>query len=262
MRPARATAQDRSAARTALLFRWRGQPKAAFPKLLPLVLATLAFAVLLGFVRVKVAAPQFNIASKASLIQLPAAGEGVAWALRAKEGGPWLAKYNPADWSAYPALDAEVLQATRIPAQPYVPVLRQLPPPEPAKPQLLAAIGEPVLPRRIAAAAVHHDAAACHLAPVLYPLSALGAVGLPQALPPFTAEIDAAMAAADWRFLLRLHPAGGVADCVSLTKAAGVGLLERWLRGVTFDPKLAAGGGWLAIGIEFNNQPINGTDTR
>jgi hypothetical protein len=55
-----------------------------------------------------------------------------------------------------------------------------------------------------------------------------------------------------------------VADCVSLTKAPAPALiaLENWLRSVAFDPKLAANGGWLAIGIQFNNQVLHGSDPR
>jgi hypothetical protein len=36
--------------------------------------------------------------------------------------------------------------------------------------------------------------------------------------------------------------------------------LENWLRGVSFDPELAAAGDWIAVGIRFNNQPIHGAD--
>lgn len=260
MRHARSTTTERSNAQAALLFDWRGQSRATFPKLLPVALATLTFAGLLGFVRVKVTAPQFNIASKASWIQLPASRDGLAWALRAKEGGPWLARYNLSEWPSFAAMDAEVVQATRIPALGYAPVLRPLPPAAAPSPPPLAVAGEPVLPRRTADPPALPDLAQWRLAPALYPLSAVGTAGLPRALPPFPGPIDAAMAAADWRFLLRLDPDGSVADCVSLTKAAGAELLENWLRGVTFDPKLAAGGGWLALGIEFNNQPLDGPD--
>ena len=207
------------------------------------------------------AAPQFKMASKASWIQLPATGNGVSWALRAKEGGPLLARYEPTDWPAYAPLAEQVLLATRLPAHAYAPALRALPPEGLAQPQVLADRGEPVLPRRAPVAAPPLTHNPCKLAPLLYPLSAVGTAALPESLPPFTPEVDAAMAATDWRFLLRLLPDGGVAEAVSLTKAAGTAasLLENWLRGVVFDPKLARDGGWLAVGIRFNNQPTDGT---
>jgi len=262
MRPDAPAPKDRTGAAVPLIFPWRGQPRAGFTALLPIALATLAFAFLLGLVRVKVSAPQFKMANKASWIQLPASGDGVSWALRAQEGGPLLARYEPSDWPAYAAMAAEVLQATRIPPRAYVAELRGLPPEALPEPQVLADRGAAVLPRRAPVIAARHDLAECKLAPQLYPLSAVGAAGLPQQLPPFVGVVDAAT---EWRFLLRLNPAGGVADAVALTKAAGAAataepLIEAWLRRVSFDPKLAAGGGWLAVGIQFNNQPIDGTD--
>ena len=188
----------------------------------------------------------------------------MAWALRAKEGGPWLSRYDLTDWGAYASMQEDVLRATRIPARAYGPVLRQLPSEGPVAPQLLAIKGEPVLPRRSAEVAPGNDLTEWHLAPVLYPLSPVGAAGLPHELPAFAGEVDAAMLATDWRFLLRLDPSGGVLDVVSLTNVPGpaASMLENWLRGLRFDAKLAAAGGWLAVGIDFNNQPRHGSDPR
>ena len=262
MKPARISATQRSRESAALLFHWREPSRSLFARFVPLVLAALVFAVLLGLVRIKVAAPQFKMASKASWIQLPASGSGVPWALRAKEGGPLLARYEPAEWQAYVPLAQELVQATRIPAHSYVPSLRDLPRPPLAQPQALADKSEPVLPHRVPLATPRHDLPAGRLAPALYPLSATGTAALPHDLPAFAGEVNAAMTGTEWRFLLRLHPSGGVAEAVSLTKAAGTVAtpLETWLRGVVFDPKLASDGGWLAVGIKFNNQPTDGAD--
>jgi hypothetical protein len=256
------TTQSSSGVAASLIFNWRGHSQSPITKLISLVLAVSAFAFLLIFVRIKVASPQFNITNKASLIHLPATGEGLVWARRAIEGGPWLARYEPASWYPYATLATEALQATRIPAREYVPALRALPQQDSRAP--LQALWEPVFPQRAGLVVESNTMAESKLAPVLYPLSTLGATRLPSSLPPFMGEIDAVMAAADWRFLLRLHSTGGVAECVSLTKAAGPGLamLETWLRGVAFDAKLAPDGGWLAVGIKFNNQAKHGTDTR
>ncbi len=264
MMSARATKPIRAELESLLLFPWRGLPSARIPKVIPVILAALAFAFLFAFVQIKVAPPQFEMTRKASCLLLPATGEGALWAMRAKEGGPSLASYQPAEWQAYAGLADEVIQATRIPAREYVPKLRSLPPEGALDPLRLAAKGEWVLPRRVAAFADRKEGSGWQRSPVLYPLSAVGAAGLPRDLPPWHAEIDAAMAAADWRFLLRLHPAGGVAECVALTKTTGAAasLLENWLRGVTFDPKLAADGGWIAVGLRFNNQPAHGTEPR
>ncbi|MEI6604989.1 MAG: hypothetical protein WCP35_06745 [Verrucomicrobiota bacterium] len=262
MSPAPTSPKDRADEPVSLLFPWHGPSRSRFAMCVPTVLAILVFAVLLGLVRIKVAAPQFKMASKASWIQLPASGNGVSWALLAKEGGPLLARYEPAEWGAYAPLAQEVLQATRITAHAYVPNLRNLPAAAQAQPQALADKSEPVLPRRVPLATPRHDLPTVRLAPALYPLSAVGTVGLPRDLPVLSGDVDAAMTATDWRFLLHLQANGGVADVVSLTKATGTASapLENWLRGVVFDPKLAADGGWLAVGIRFNNQPSNGTD--
>ncbi|KAB2641966.1 MAG: hypothetical protein DVB25_00130 [Verrucomicrobia bacterium] len=261
MNQAHISAKDRSRTPAELLFDWRRAPRSLIATGVHLLLASLAFAVLLGLVRIKVAAPQFKMASKASWIQLPASGNGVSWVLRAKEGGPLLARYEAAQWQAYAALAQDVLQATRITCHTYVPSLRDLPSPPLAHPQALANNSAPVLPRRVPPYAARHELPAGRLAPVLYPLSEVGAVGLPRDLPVFVGEIDAAMSATEWRFVLRLDATGGVAEAVSLTKAAATEAtpVETWLRGVVFDPKLAADGGWLAVGIKFNNQPTDGT---
>lgn len=256
--------KDRSRLEASLIFPWREFPKAPFPRVIPILLATLAFALLLAFVRIKVASPQFNIMSKASWIQLPASGDGVLWARWAKEAGPFLSRFDPSAWDAYPAVTAAVMQTTRIPARSYVPALRDLPPQTLVEPLELAPKGEPVFPRHALTRAAPPATTEYKLAPALYPLSALGTSALPRSLPPWPGAVDAAMAATDCRFLLRLHPSGAVADCVSLTKAPAPALiaLENWLRSVAFDPKLAANGGWLAIGIQFNNQVLHGTDPR
>lgn len=262
--PTRATPHARSEQETRWIFRWRWPSAAPFPALIPCALAALPFALLLGLVRVKVAAPQFEMASKASWIQLTDTADGRLWAMRAKEGGPLLSRYEPSTCQAYATLEEAPMQATRIAPQTYLPKLRELPQQGPLEPLALAAKGETVFPRRTRELAAPSAMPASRLVPVLYPLSALGECGLPQSLPPLVGDLDAATAAAEWRFLLRLHPAGGVAECVSLTEAAGAGakLLENWLHGVTFDPRLALDGGWLAVGIQFNNQASRGTEPR
>jgi len=262
MSPAQTNPKDLNSRPVQLLFHWLSPSNSLVTTCAPIVLATLVFAVLLGLVRIKVAAPQFKMASKASWMLLPASANGVSWALRAKEGGPMLARYEPTEWQGYAPLAQESLLATRLPALAYGPSLRPLPGIPLAQAQALADKGEAVLPRRVPISAARQNLPAGRLAPALYPLSALGTSSLPHDLPTFTGEVDSALAATDWRFLLRLHPDGGVAEAVSLTRATGTAAapLENWLHGVVFDPKLAADGGWLAVGIRFNNSPANGTD--
>lgn len=264
MMDANTATKGQAGSQTHLLFRWRNLRKSPLPILLPLALASLAFSFLVLSVRVKVRAPQFEMANKASWIQLSDSTDSSSWAVRANENGPMLSRYELSSWHAYAALENGVMQATQMPSGGYVPRLRTLPQECLLEPMAAAAKGETVFPRRAPEAAGPMEMPACKLAPVLYPLCALGAASLPHALPPFAGKIDTAMTAADWRFLLRLHPGGGVADCVALTQAdaAAPVLLENWLRGVTFDARLAAGGGWIAVGLQFNNHPIHGSDPR
>ena len=82
MNPAPSSAKDRSSEPAPLLFPWRGASRSLLATCVPLVLATLVFAVLLGLVRIKVAAPQFKMASKAALnLDSGMLARLVSWAL-------------------------------------------------------------------------------------------------------------------------------------------------------------------------------------
>jgi hypothetical protein len=73
------------------------------------------------------------------------------------------------------------------------------------------------------------------------------------------------MSSASWRFLVRLNPDGGVAECVSLEKGgeAGAPELEAWLHQIQFKPELGKPFRWIAVGIGFTNQPVaDGPDAR
>ncbi|MCF7673986.1 MAG: hypothetical protein K9M97_01485, partial [Akkermansiaceae bacterium] len=139
--------------------------------------------------------------------------------------------------------------------------LRELPAAAPNQTVDLAAKGVPVLPARAAAAVAPPAPRAWRVVPALEPLSPLGGAAMPEALPELADRIDPKMAEVEWRFLLRLDPAGGVDGCLALTQNAdGAGLLEAWLRKIRFDPQLAVDGGWFAVGVRFTNQTENGTD--
>jgi hypothetical protein len=247
------------------IFSWRRRTSRLVPIFLPVVVATLGLGVLLALVRVKVAGPQFEMERQGSVIYMPATGDGLAWAIRAKEAGPSLSRYEPSAWEGYPALEQAVVAASLVPALPHVPQLKELPSATAVQPLALAAKGEPVFPKRQAAAPPAPPPVAGKLVPVLYPLSPMGSSELPRDLPAVPAPLDPDIVKADWRylvFIVRLRPDGGVAESLALNKLAGPGSgqLENWLRGVAFDPKLTANGDWIAVGIRFNNQPAHGTD--
>jgi hypothetical protein len=142
--------------------------------------------------------------------------------------------------------------------------MKDLPAAERIPPLQFAARGELFFPARAAAQHAVPAAPEWVLAPALYPLVGISFAELPRELPPFPAVVDAAMSSAAWRFLIRLNPAGDVADCVSLERdeyEAAV-LLENWLRQVKFAGDPAKPARWIGVGIGFINQAADGTHSR
>lgn len=244
------------------VFPWWRRTSRLRPMLLPVGLAVLGFIFLLGALRVKVGSPQFEMERTGSLVYLPSDGDGLAWAIRARESGPELSRYEPGAWSGFAELERQLTEVTsvRLPARAVK--LLELPEAAPNRTVELAAKGVPMLPVRVTAAEAPPAPQAWRLVPALEPLSPLGGAAMPETLPELADQINPKMAEVEWRFLLRLGPAGDVDECLPLTQNAdGAGLLETWLRKIKFDPKLAADGGWFAVGVRFTNQTENGTDT-
>lgn len=244
------------------VFPWRGLRASSFPKVVAILLVGGAFAVLLTSVRIRVAAPVSWAAPKATMIQVLDDAEGRSLTLRAREGGPFPSRFEPAAWELASAIEQAAYQAARWRPPPYLPVLRELPD-ERALPRLIKP-GAPVLPSRQPPAEPVPMVGKRMLVPALYPLSGIAPAEMPRELPPFDGEVDPAMAAEPWRFLLRVDAAGGVLDCVSLTGGdePGKATLAAWLRRVAFQPGPAGTTRWIALGLGFSNQPADGTDAR
>lgn len=244
------------------VFPWGGPRASSFPKVFAVLLVGVGFAVLLTWVKIRVTAPVPWAAPKAAVIQVLDDAEGRVLTLRAREGGPFPSRFDPAAWDLTPAIEQAAWQAARWRPPPYVPPLRELPD-EPARPRL-SKPGAPVMPARQAPAEPTPLAGKRVLVPALDPLSGITREEMPEKLPPFAGEVDAAMAAVPWRFLLRVNAAGGVLDCVSLTggNEPGKAALEAWLRRVSFQPGRAGTTRWIALGLGFSNQPADGTDAR
>lgn len=244
------------------VFPWRGLRESLMPNLLAILLVGGVFAVFLSSVRIRVAAPVPWAARKAAVIQVLDDAEGRSLTLRAREGGPFPSRFDPAAWELASAIEQAAYQAARWRPPPYVPTLRDLP--DEAELPRLAEPGASVLPVRQPTAKPVPLVEKRVLKPALFPLSGLTAAEMPRELPPFDAEVAPEMAAESWRFLLRLNPAGGVLDCVSLTGGdePGKAPLEAWLRRVSFPSAVADKSRWIAVGLRFFNQPANGADTR
>lgn len=247
------------------VFPWWRRSSRLVPMVLPITLGVIAFGCLLALVRVKVGSPQFEMERRGSLVYLPTDGDGLAWAVRAREAGPALSRYEPSTWSGFPHLDRLVAEATSVSTPPREPKLRDLPQADGVRTVDLAAKGQPVLPVRSNASATPAPVGSWRLVPTLFPLSPLNGAVMPATLPPFTDAVKPDMAIArrqfsKWQFLLRLGPDGAVTECLPQDPAIeGTAMLETWLKGVTFDPKLARNGGWFAVAVRFVIQ-ADGTD--
>ena len=244
------------------VFRWRGLDGTPLRGLLSLLIVGSAFALFAATVRIRVRAPQQWVERKASIIHLPSGGEGKIWALRAQEGGPFPSRVDPADWEKSAGLQEAFLQATRLSSRPYEPKLRDLPEDDQVPPRPMSEKGERVFPKRTVKVAPVAAPAATKLAPVLFPLSGIGAESLPAQLPAFDAPIDAAMTAAAWRFLLRLRRDGSVSLCMPLVDEPGGKVLAKWLGTLNFSPAVAEKSEWIGLGVLFTNQVTDGSDAR
>ncbi len=218
-----------------------------------------AFAFFGATIRIHVSAPQQWVERKASIIHLADDAEGKIWALRAREGGPFPSRVDLAAWEG---TGENPIDATRLSSAPYQPVLRDFPVESEIAPPAIAEKGERVFPKRQVKSEPVPAVTPSRLLPALYPLSGIGLDSLPRELPPFEQPIDAAMTSVDWRFLLRLRPDGGVAECIGFADEPGGIELAKWLRGVNFGPAVAAKSEWISLGVGFTNQPAHGPDTR
>lgn len=246
-----------------LIFRWRGSRQPLMPKLLALALAAVLFTLLMT-IRVRVDVPDKSAPRRASVIFLRDDLQGRALTLRAKEGGPFPSKFEPSQWEGMAGLEAVALDAVRYQPPVYQPGLQPLPAENQLKPLELAAKGVSFFPQRVPLPDAVPDVAKLKLAPVLYPLSGTTRDILSVDLPSFGAVVDANLTSLSWRFLVRLNPDGSVTDCVSLEPGGGPGgtELEKWLRAITFKADPGKPSRWIAVGIGFTNQPVDGTDAR
>jgi hypothetical protein len=247
-----------------LVFRWRPVKPQWLPKLIALAFAGVALALLMT-VRIRVIAPEKTSPRRAALVYLRDDAEGRAMSLRAQEGGPFPARFQLSQWEGLTELEGNAMETARIQPEPYVSPIRELPAANQLQPLELAAKGESFFPQRAPASADAPAPANLKLAPSLYPLAGVSHETLPLDLPPFDGAVDAEMASSSWRFLVRLNPDGGVAECVSLVEKVGEARapeLEVWLHRIQFKPEPGQPFRWIAVGVGFTNQPADGTDAR
>ncbi len=255
----RVSIQSKRKEAPAWVFSWKplGRPLSA--RWLPFFLVAGFFAMMLAYLRVQVIPPKPWSAQKASMIHASDDEQGLALALRAREGGPFPSRFEPQSWSGAAEMEQALVAAGRPEPAPYVPALRGLVHvPLPSKVSL-AAEAQPMWPKRVPADLSAIPTPTLRPTPVVYPLSAVAGVEIVGKLPAFTPAVDVAMAAESWRFLMQLDADGNVLECVSLAGGDQPGLisLTSWLRTISFKPDPKKTSRWIAVGVGFTNQVAN-----
>lgn len=244
-------------------FRWRPRGSPLVPKLIALVLASGAFVFLVTSVRIQVVPPENVSPRRASVIYLGNDLQGRALSLKAQEGGPFPSRFELSQWDGLGELERTAMEAIRFQVPAYQPKIEDLPPINEIQPLSLAAKGERYFPAHPLPTERPLELTSLKLAPVLYPLSGISGDAFPADLPTFEPLVDAELASGTSRFLLRLNADGGVMECVSLEKGGEKGAqdLKKWLHRISFKPDSGNVSRWIAVGIGFTNQPVDGTDT-
>jgi hypothetical protein len=250
--------------RQELMFPWRDRMPSRWRMLGAFSLSLLFFTVLLTTVRVRISPTNTWIERKASVIQIPAGAEGREWSLKALEGGPFPTRFEPSDWPGITISESTALKESAAARPAYQPELRDLPSPPPSRVTALTDKGERFFPPSPQQTQPPTEPKAWKTVPVLYAASNLPEGSLPDKLPPFPNAIDAKIMAEPWRFMIRLQPGGGVADCLPLNGAdrPGAAELEAWVRLVRFPSALSTSHPWITVDVGFLNQPDHGPDPR
>jgi hypothetical protein len=243
------------------IFHWRRVREPFFPWLLAVALVAGAFLLGVATLRVRVQVPEKSVPHPASVIFLNDDAQGRALTLQAQEDGPFPSRFVLSQWAGMADLEAAVLRPAGETLPPYVPQVPDLPKETKLPPPLLAATGAAFFPERVVIPTPILDLEKRRTTPVLEPLAGITAETLPRGLPVFQAVVDRPMAAADWRFLVRLDPTGSVVECVSLKKGEepGAAELAAWLQQIPFPPAPGKPLRWIVLGIHFTNQLTDDT---
>lgn len=244
------------------IFSWRPLGTPTLPKWLATIAVSMAFVFLVTSVRIRVTPPVPWAEHKASVIHVGDDPESQSLVQKAKEGGPFPARFDLAEWESSADSGRVLTDALRWTPPVYQPTLLDLPA-KVVPPLKLASAGKSVFPKYEARDVDTPPAAAPRQVPVLSPLSAGAAAWIPRELPPFDDPALAEITDKPWRFLLRIDPGGRVLDAFPLVdlendKPSPI----HWLRRVTFTPDSNKSPRWIAVDLSFANQPADGSDAR
>lgn len=246
------------------VFLWQKIEPPLIPRLIALGFGLALFGFLIGTVRVQIDVPEKPKTRKASLIYLSDDAEGRAWALRAKEGGPFPSRFELAQWQGLAELESSVMEGLRVVPPASVSTIPDLPRANQLESLGLASKGEVILPSHQTAVVETPELIQMKQAPSIQALAGISPTGIPTDLPTFPSPIEPEMSAVSWRFLLRLDSSGAVSDCVSLMKSGLVGasVLDDWLAQISFPAEPGVNSRWIAVSVAFTNQPVDGTEAR
>lgn len=238
------------------VFPWRVFRDAWLPKASAIALVSGGFVILLTFFRIRVVPPAPWASDRASVIHVTDDEDGRALKIRAREGGPFPSRFDPAEWPDATATGQKLLASTGA-GVPRPPTLRRLAYDKPPDPALFSSAGSPVLPKRRSTIEPPPSSSGLRTTPLLHPLSGITPQAMPADLPPFEGPVDPAINAGFWRFLLHLDTAGNVLDCVSLAGGdePGLAAVSTWLRRMSFGRDAKKKSRWIALGLTFANLP-------
>lgn len=246
------------------IFRWSPRRQPLVSKIIALLFAGGFFLYLITSVRIRVVPPEKSTPRRASVIYLNDDVEGINLTLNAREGGPFPSRFDLSQWVGIDKLEEAGMNLAKFQPPLYHPQVDGILFESGIKPEDLAAKGERFFPIYRQAPISTPEMIPRQLAPVLSALSEVSKEAFPEHFPIFEGQVDAAMAAGTWRFLLRINSAGTVVEAVSIEKGGEAGLLalEKWLRQIRFKPEKGKSFRWAAVGIEFINQVAHGSDPR
>lgn len=242
-----------------LLFAWKVPDSSGWASFTALLIVSLLTTALLGAVRVRIVPPPRVIERKASTVLVPEYGEGREWSVRAEEGGPFPAKFNPSESPVVKAIETEWIDRSLAPR--YRPALADFVESSDT-PLTVSPRGERVFPKLGSVTEPKADVRVTPLMPMIRPLSPLPVGVWPEELPYFDGVVTPKMAAASWRFMVEVGERGRVLNSVSLDgatldgsdeAAASSRLIGGWLSQVRFGPSTKPG--WIGLEVEFSRKP-------
>jgi len=243
-----------------LIFDWRSPRSSSFGKIGLYVLAAGVLMLPLTVVRIHLDQQPVQESQEAVMMMLTPGNDSMQWLEVARDHGPFPTRFDPAGWDAWQATVDEVLDGLRSGSMPpHVPQFLDYP--SEGSPPIVPLVskGSRVLPRVAPPEFESLESIHVRSLPVLYPLSA-GKDELPSASPEFDGEVSPEMAYLPWRFLLQVSPEGVVRNAVALVghNTPGRPVLVDWLRSHRFPVTDQANDRWVAVAVNFQNQPANG----